>query len=170
MILNQPAAYKYFPLRDSGGFCFKHPLLAASHMGYFVIRENRRFLGFEPDWGVSSAYLAAAEEQETLQAETVSVPSSSWSSLTRSSLAFVLGSRREATSSGGLLSQKLVRKCNAYSLGDQMGRPKCAEGAGRCPREATIVFERSWRSGEIPDGWEKAGALQKQWGGWFGRL
>lgn len=55
------------------------------------------------------------------------------------------------------MSHQLLRKFDTYRLGDQTGRPKCAERAGRCHSDATIVLERSWRSGEIPDDWGKAG-------------
>lgn len=52
---------------------------------------------------------------------------------------------------------QLLRKFDTYSLGDQTGWPKCAERAGGCQSEATITFGRSWRSGEDPDDWGKAG-------------
>uniref|UniRef100_A0A8C3CN94 Reverse transcriptase domain-containing protein n=1 Tax=Cairina moschata TaxID=8855 RepID=A0A8C3CN94_CAIMO len=37
-----------------------------------------------------------------------------------------------------------------------MGLNACAKGAGRCDHQTTIIFERSWRTGVVPEDWRTA--------------
>lgn len=153
------------PEGDSGGFCFKY-LWSDFRLGCFVTR--RSFLtgeGEMPVWLLQrSSYLT---DRSGMQLASCSY--SGWG-LKQPPAQQCVGWGTWCLSCPGLHCQDFPRPLCLQAglkerapvvgviesaatekvwhiLGDQTGLPKCVERVGRCCSEATVTFERPWRSG-----------------------